>query len=295
MLLLVRLLFFALLLLCNYHLAGSFYIKPNSLCSSIRNSDSSSSGLLDEGGDKLPPEGVEVRCSTGGILRVISSETLSTKTETMPTIVLDTSLPGWGTGIHPTTNLCLDFLLMLQASGEEVKTLVDYGCGSGVLGIAARKLSISQKVIGVDVEEDALEATQLNWRANFGDQDEIELIHTRAIVPGFTLDNVDLILANILVGALIRPSMVAVLVSAVKVGGRICFSGIRPDQVETLKQSYNRYLDFEDSVVFLSGTDVKGSVQNYGFDVADWARVVARRRCVSNVDLLRDFSEDALK
>jgi hypothetical protein len=124
------------------------------------------------------------------------------------------------------------------------------------------------------------------------------------IVPSFTLSANDLVLANILIGALCRPSMVAVLVDALREpsspgksdGGVIVFSGIRPSQgeVDSLKDAYGNYIEFDDGAYGeLSGTDTLGSVSNYGFDVGDWARVVGRRKVGRGWS--REMSEAAIQ
>ncbi|GMH60754.1 hypothetical protein TrRE_jg5685, partial [Triparma retinervis] len=130
------------------------------------------------------------------------------------------------------------------------------------------------------------------------------LLHTREVVPSFTLSSNDLVLANILIGALCRPSMVSVLVDALKEpsspgtpdGGVIVFSGIRPSQgeVDSLKDAYKNYIDFDDCAYKeLSGADTRGSVSNYGFDVGDWCRVVGRRKVGRGWS--REMSEAAIQ
>jgi hypothetical protein len=74
---------------------------------------------------------------------------------TVPTVLLDTSLPGWGSGLHPTTYLVLQYLIELRESTpSSFKRVVDYGCGSGILLLACQKLGLgSVSTVGVRIEE----------------------------------------------------------------------------------------------------------------------------------------------
>ena len=228
------------------------------------------------------------------------------------TVRLDISLPGWGSGVHPTTFLCLQYLSDLAGSSiQSPRRVTDYGSGSGVLSVAAARLfGPSTKVTSVDIEAEALEATRANWELNFpSGTDEgcdLETYHTREVIPSWPISDQDLVLANILIGALVRPSMIAVLVNALKApdaegegGGIICFSGILPNERESLMRAYEKYLCFDDDASYgeLSGTDKVGSTDSTfndinGFDVRSWCRVVGRRSCGS--DFVGDMSEMAV-
>ena len=83
----------------------------------------------------------------------------------------------------------------------------------------------------MDVEEEALDATTENAARN---DCEIEVAHGRSVVPG--MEAFDFVAANILVGQLSRPSMVATLALGTKPGGELCLSGIRPDQKVVLER-----------------------------------------------------------
>ena len=143
----------------------------------------------------------------------------------------ETAAGGWGDGAHPSTALCLEWLS--ERGFKEDEAFLDYGCGSGVLAIAARKLGC-REAVGVDVEYEALESAAENAERN--GVDGVEWIHGRSVIPG--MDEYDAVVANILVGQLSRPSMVATLALGTKVGGALCLSGIRPDQCEVLERLY---------------------------------------------------------
>lgn len=184
---------------------------------------------------------------------------------------------GWGTGVHPTTKLCLEWL-----SRDDVilggETILDYGCGSGILSIAALGLGASTAV-GVDVEAEALVTAQANLELNeYGDR--FEGLHTREIVP-FCLRHpgAEICVANILIGQLVRPSMVSAIVTNLAPNAYLCMSGIRPNEVDSLKAAYNDHIDWlDDHYEELNAKDTEFSLESYGFDVGSWARVVGRRK-----------------
>ncbi len=122
-------------------------------------------------------------------------------------LVLD---PGraFGTGAHPTTRLCLGYLLELEAGGEASGPLTDLGCGSGVLAIAAAKLGWAP-VAGYDHEPAALEATAENARAN-GVELHLRRLNLREALPA---------LAATVVANLTSPILKAVAVQLPKQGG----------------------------------------------------------------------------
>jgi ribosomal protein L11 methyltransferase len=192
---------------------------------------------------------------------------------------------GWGTGIHPTTRLCLEWLSKTLKGGE---VLLDYGCGSGILSIAAIHTGAS-RAIGVDVEAEALVTAERNVELNFGSTDKFQALHVRQILPNDLgrPHGVDLCVANILVGQLVRPSMVSAIVTNVAPGGLLCLSGIRPQEVESLKTAYNAYIQewVEDDYAELSATETEASVDSYGFDVGTWSRLVGRLNDRGNIDV----------
>lgn len=199
---------------------------------------------------------------------------------------------GWGSGCHPTTRLCLELLSdpRVLRGGELV---LDMGCGSGVLSAAALALG-ADRVLAVDVEAEALLTTQKNLELNFGEDPEEErwrLLHAREVVPG-GLDEADIIVANILVGQLRRPSMVSALVANLRPDGVLCLSGIRPgDQCETLREAYARYIEWDDALYDeAEATAETGGKAYWG----SWARLVGRRKRVLDQELVQDMSELAV-
>ncbi len=132
----------------------------------------------------------------------------------------------FGSGSHPTTRLCLNWLNATVRGGEHV---LDYGCGSGILTIAAIKLGAA-RAVGVDIDPLALAASRENARLNRVAAE----FHDPAQLPADF--RADLVVANILA----RPLMLLapVLVQALKPGGRLALAGILGEQVEAVAGAY---------------------------------------------------------
>jgi ribosomal protein L11 methyltransferase len=132
----------------------------------------------------------------------------------------------FGTGTHPTTALCLQILDSLPLTGRR---MIDYGCGSGILGIAALKLGAEQ-VTAVDLDPQALLATRENAQRN-GVSDSIEVQGVPA-----TLTPAQYVVANILAGPLIE--LAPLLTQACAIGGDLLLSGLLKTQAEAVKAAY---------------------------------------------------------
>ena len=154
----------------------------------------------------------------------------------------------FGTGTHPTTALCLQILDALPLSG---RTLIDYGCGSGILGLAALKLGAAH-VIAVDLDPQALLATRENAIRN----DVSSAIEVQG-VPA-TLRPVSCVVANILAGPLIE--LAPLLTAACEPGGDLLLSGLLKTQAYAVKAAYTSSFD----MVRVVGRD-------------DWCCIHARR------------------
>ena len=150
-------------------------------------------------------------------------------------IVLDPGL-AFGTGSHPTTQLCLRWLDNNLHQGESV---LDYGCGSGILAIAALKLGAAS-AIGVDVDAQAIQASRDNAEAN-------------QVTAQFYLPDeapkcqADIVVANILTNPL--KLLAPLLAGSVRQGGRIALSGILSAQAEEVMQIYKQWFDLEPPIV----------------------------------------------
>ena len=147
-------------------------------------------------------------------------------------LMLDPGL-AFGTGSHPTTALCLQWIAEQDWQG---KTVIDYGCGSGILAIGAMLMG-AKRVLGVDNDTQALTATKDNAQRNG--------IAAQAI-PVFLPENtpqeaVDVMLANILAGPLI--DMAAHLAELTKVRGLITLSGILEQQADAVVKAYSPWFD----------------------------------------------------
>lgn len=142
-------------------------------------------------------------------------------------ILLDPGL-AFGTGTHATTALCLNWLDTADLSGKYV---IDYGCGSGILAIAAALLG-AEKVIAVDTDPQALEATRENAKRNGVD--------IEAYLPGECPDEpCDLLLANILAGPL--QTLAPRFANLCKPAADIVLSGILQTQADVVSDSYSAW------------------------------------------------------
>ena len=147
-------------------------------------------------------------------------------------LMLDPGL-AFGTGSHPTTALCLQWIAEQDWQG---KTVIDYGCGSGILAIGTILMG-AERVLGVDNDTQALTATKDNAQRNG--------IAAQAI-PVFLPEDtpqeaVDVMLANILAGPLIE--MAAHLAELTKVRGLITLSGILEHQADAVVEAYSPWFD----------------------------------------------------
>ncbi|MBL8268677.1 50S ribosomal protein L11 methyltransferase [Steroidobacter sp.] len=154
-------------------------------------------------------------------------------------IELDPGL-AFGTGTHPTTALCLEWLDSAQVAGARV---IDFGCGSGILAIAAAKLGAAD-VLAIDIDPQALLATHDNAERN----GVAQLITARLVdadeghgAPA------DILLANILAGPL--ASLAAAFAGRVRSGGRLVLSGILQNQAEAVATTYAPWFDIGPVVV----------------------------------------------
>ena len=158
-------------------------------------------------------------------------------------IVLDPGL-AFGTGTHPTTRMCLAWI----ARHRLPDTVLDYGCGSGILAIAAAKFGARQ-VCAVDIDPAAVQATIDNAQHN--------QVRLSAGLPELATGQFDLVVANILSSPL--KVLAPLLCSLTKGGGRLLLSGILERQAQELQAAYAPYcpleiLDRQDGWILMSGT-----------------------------------------
>lgn len=140
----------------------------------------------------------------------------------------------FGTGTHSTTKLCLEWLDSLNL---ENKSILDYGCGSGILGISALKLG-ARKVTAIDIDPQAIEATRINAQKNN--------IEENIFVYKEIIDNsekYDVIVANILAEPLMM--LAPLLTKMLKRNGIIGISGILMSQVELIENAYKPFVTIQ--------------------------------------------------
>lgn len=150
-------------------------------------------------------------------------------------LMLDPGL-AFGTGTHPTTFLCLQWLAAQDLRAQDI---IDYGCGSGILAIGAL-LKGANSAVGVDIDPQALIATRENSQRNKLADDAIAVYLPNKCPQ----DTADVMLANILAGPLaeLAPSLSALT----KLGGKLCLSGILFNQAETVMAAYTQWFKFDE-------------------------------------------------
>lgn len=148
-------------------------------------------------------------------------------------LLLDPGL-AFGTGTHPTTFLSLQWIAEqaeLTPDYYQQKVIIDYGCGSGILGIATLLLG-APLVSGVDIDPQALIATRENVQRN-----NIEQEHFPVFLPNkFNSPLADILLANILAGPLVE--LAPAFANLLNTGGKLCLSGILTTQKEAIVSAY---------------------------------------------------------
>lgn len=159
-------------------------------------------------------------------------------------IVLDPGL-AFGTGSHPTTHLCLAWLTKHLKQEE---TLLDYGCGSGILAIAAKKLGAGD-TLGVDIDPQAILASQQNALQN---QVDAHFCLPDAMPP----QSADIVVANIL--SIPLKMLAPLLAQSCRQGGRIVLSGILAEQAEEVMSVYANWFDMSAPVFMENWTLLSG-------------------------------------
>ncbi len=152
------------------------------------------------------------------------------------TLVLDPGL-AFGSGRHNTTALCLDWL---ASQDLDSKRVTDYGCGSGILGLAAAKLG-ALAVSALDIDPQALLATSSN-AVNNELQDKIEICSVDTDIT----EKADILIANILLNPLLQ--LAPSISKLVKTNGKLALSGILAVQVEECLAAYNPWFNMNDAI-----------------------------------------------
>ena len=153
----------------------------------------------------------------------------------------------FGSGSHPTTRLCLEWL---EKSNLDQKSVLDYGCGSGILGISTIKLG-AKSVTAIDLDPQAVIASKNNAEKNHVQQ-EIEITDNNKTIE----KNFNIIVANILAKPLIE--LAPYFYKKLNKEGAICLSGILEGQINIIKDAYLKYFNLseikiKDGWVMISG------------------------------------------
>lgn len=159
---------------------------------------------------------------------VVVPEWIDYKPESGEKTVLLGSNMAFGTGEHETTSMCVEFLQDYVGKND---TVIDVGCGSGILGIAAAKLG-AKKVIMTDIDECAVEASEQNLKLN-------DVTNAQVFLKNLLDDNTvkgDVIVANIMAEVLI--AFASGLKNNLNAGGTVILSGILTDRLDKVVASY---------------------------------------------------------
>lgn len=150
----------------------------------------------------------------------------------------------FGTGSHPSTYLCLSWLDKYLSPGDVV---LDYGCGSGILAIAALKLG-ADKVLGVDIDSNAITASRENAEKNSCDPTKLmfDTVLTALEVDSENHSGFSVIVANILANPLIM--LAPILTRALRSRGRIVLSGILETQADEVIRAYSQWVEMRIAV-----------------------------------------------
>jgi ribosomal protein L11 methyltransferase len=160
----------------------------------------------------------------------------------------------FGTGTHPTTAMCLDWLDGLDLRG---KTMLDYGCGSGVLAIAALKLGCASAT-GMDIDPQAVIASGDNAASN-GVGERLVVVGSDEAVQG----HFDVVAANILAGPLVQ--FADSITSRLASRGMLALSGILCEQARDVRAAYDPWIEFDEPV-------------SREQDGQTWSRLTGRKR-----------------
>ncbi|WP_133405349.1 50S ribosomal protein L11 methyltransferase [Parashewanella tropica] len=150
-------------------------------------------------------------------------------------VILDPGL-AFGTGTHPTTALCLEWLDGLDLAQSDV---IDFGCGSGILAVAALKLG-AKAVTGIDIDYQAIEASKANAERN--DCAEQLSLYLPEQTPADL--KADVLVANILAGPL--RELAPQIASHVKQGGKLALSGLLKEQAIELAEHYSQWFEMDE-------------------------------------------------
>jgi ribosomal protein L11 methyltransferase len=139
----------------------------------------------------------------------------------------------FGTGSHPTTRLCMEWL---EENAPVDLTVLDYGCGSGILAMVAQKLG-AEEVVGIDIDPQAIESAQFNSERN---QSDVAYYLPDEFAASGHEHSFDVVVANILANPL--KLMAPMLSGRVKPGGRLVLSGVLATQSEEVIAAYAPFL-----------------------------------------------------
>ncbi len=184
----------------------------------------------------------------------ISPSWITTPKDVPAILKIDPGL-AFGTGEHSTTSLCLERLSEISLGS---KYIVDFGCGSGILALAALKLD-AKKALGIDTDPQALAASKKNAQINNLDQ-SIELAFPEDAKVTDWLGKADIVIANILANPIKKLS--TTLLNMLTPDGTLILSGILETQAPEIISHYHRFLSLEQEKTKNGWVLLQGKVDN---------------------------------
>ena len=188
----------------------------------------------------------------------------------------------WGTSEHPTTRLVLRYLVDNLSGGESV---LDFGCGTGVLAVAAAALG-ADVATGVDIVYEAVVAANENAVANALPPERViacsnsDLPYLSVVRPA----KYDVTLSNMLFNE--QRNLLAELAALTREGGRLCVSGLIEEDLATCVSEYGEFFDFE--------LDERGVAVHTREEGAPWVALVGVRNAREVSECVEDLSEAAV-
>ena len=161
---------------------------------------------------------------------------LSQKFQDKKIIKIDPGV-AFGSGEHPSTSLCLE---MMEDTSMFSKKILDIGCGSGILSIAAKKLG-ADRIVSIDNDYLAIKSTKENYALNFNDQDGFQIYFGTfyEFIKKFSLNDFDYILCNIIAGVI--KEIIPYIPNLINQNGKLILSGIISSQKEDIIKLLNLY------------------------------------------------------
>ena len=167
----------------------------------------------------------------------------------------------FGTGTHATTKCCLKDLIYLSKFSKP-KVILDYGCGTGILGIASKKIFKKSSVYYVDIDKNAIKVTKENLKINHLNSNSVYLVNNFFYKDYIVRNKYDLVIANILYSPLYK--LAPIFKYILKPGAKIILSGLLQNQISYTINRFNKFGFNEQKTSFMNGWGSVVMIMNKG-------------------------------